>query len=105
MYFAMHLGAPARAGGDRARLTRELDQLVSLGVRNIRCLASSEGPDTDGILTSERTTPYRVLPSMMPSPGQYNKDLLDGLDFMMHALRARNLTATLVLSNYILGFD
>lgn len=99
MYFAMHLGAPARAGGDRARLTRELDQLVSLGVRNIRCLASSEGPDTDGILTSERTTPYRVLPSMMPSPGQYNEDLLDGLDFVMHALRARNLTATLVLSN------
>ena len=54
----MSLGATA-AGGDRARLVRELDRLHALGVNNIRMVASAEGPDT---------APYRIVPSLMPMP-------------------------------------
>ena len=45
LWQAMHLGADADAGGDRARLVRELDRLQALGVANLRVMAASEGPD------------------------------------------------------------
>ena len=86
MWHAMHLGAEAGSSGERARLTRELDRLASLGVRNVRAMAASEGPDSEGWFAREREsslpglsevlrlgqrpTPWRVVPfrgSQVPS--------------------------------------
>lgn len=57
-------------GGDR-------DQLQQLGVTNLRVMASSEGPDTE---------PYRMVPALMISPGEYNESVFDGLDFLQPRL-------------------
>ena len=110
----MHLGAEASAGGDRPRLVRELDMLRAMGVRHVRALASSEGPDSESwfarerklslmstlydiINLGQRPTPWRVLPSMMPSPGRYNDGVVRGLDFLLHELNKRDMTVTLML--------
>lgn len=69
---AMNL-ASAGEGGDRARLTRELDRLAAMGVKNLRILASSEGPNT---------APWRVVPALQVAPGVYDEALLDGLDYL-----------------------
>ena len=36
---------------------------------------------------------------MMPLPGQYNEELLVGLDYLLHQLGLRGITAVLVLGN------
>jgi mannan endo-1,4-beta-mannosidase len=114
IYGAMHLGATAEAGGDRARLERELDALALLGVRNVRALAASEGPDTeswfarsrddgwgwsDTTALGRRPTPWRVVPSMQPTPGTYNLGVVAGLDYLVAALARRNMTCVLMLGN------
>ncbi|MFL5307194.1 MAG: cellulase family glycosylhydrolase [Polyangia bacterium] len=86
----MSLGSTA-AGGDRARLTRELDRLQLLGVNNIRMVASAEGPDT---------APYRIVPSLMPMPGVYNEQVFQGLDVFLDELAKRGMRAVMVLNNY-----
>src|SRR5688572_15468051 len=58
-WFGMQLGAEQEVG-DRARLVRELDHLQRLGVRNLRVMAASEGPNTE---------PFRVVPAVQPEPG------------------------------------
>jgi mannan endo-1,4-beta-mannosidase len=77
--------------GDRERLVQELDHLQQLGVTNLRVMASSEGPDTE---------PYRVVPALMPSPGEYNESVFDGLDFFLAELGKRDMKAVMVLNNY-----
>ena len=56
----------------------------ALGVANVRAMAASEGPDATGWLRA--ATPWRVLPSMMPSPGEYNRGVVVGLDFLLAEL-------------------
>ena len=70
---AMNLGI---AGNEayRARLIRELDHLQKLGVNNLRIMAASEGPDTE---------PWRMVPALQPALGEYNENLLLGLDFLL----------------------
>lgn len=85
----MNLGAIAEYGGDRFRLTQELDQLYEMGVNNLRIMASSEGPDTE---------PYRMIPSLQPAPGKYNEHIFEGLDFLLDEMDKRNMTA---ISKYI----
>jgi mannan endo-1,4-beta-mannosidase len=78
-------------GGDRSRLLRELDHLHSLGINNLRLQAGSEGPDTE---------PWRMIPSMQPSPGSYNEDILDGLDFLLNEMKKRQMYAVMCLNNF-----
>ena len=88
-WFGAQLGA-----GDaeaRARLERELDHLQRLGVTNIRLMASSEGPDTE---------PWRVRPAIQPSPGVYNEDLLQGLDYLLAEMGERGMRGVLILNNF-----
>ena len=109
LWQAMHLGADADAGGDRAQLVRELDRLQALGVANLRVMAASEGPDesdesvgaglVDLALSVGSATPWRVLPAMQPSPGLYNDGVVAGLDFLLVELARRDMTAVLVLGN------
>jgi mannan endo-1,4-beta-mannosidase len=78
-------------GGDRPRLARELDRLQSRGIRNLRIMAGSEGPDTE---------PWRAVPSLQPRQGAWNPSLWAGLDWLMIELAKRGLTAVLCLSNF-----
>ncbi|MCK4546163.1 MAG: cellulase family glycosylhydrolase [Candidatus Eisenbacteria sp.] len=78
-------------GGDRDRLHRELDRLWSLGIRNLRVMAGSEGPDTE---------PWRMVPSLQIDPGVYNPQVLDGLDYLLSAMNDRNLRAVMCLTNF-----
>lgn len=76
--------------GNRARLTRELDHLKSIGIDNLRVLVGAEGPDGE---------PTRVTPALQLEPGVYNKKLLDGLDFLLAEMEKRDQYAILYLNN------
>lgn len=84
----MNLAANKAHGGDRDRLLKELDQLVKMGVNNLRVMAGSEGPDDQ---------PYRMRPSLQVSPGKYNEAIFEGLDFLLHEMGKRNMTAVCML--------
>lgn len=83
--------ASAGPGGDRARLERELDQLQGLGVTNLRLMAGSEGPNSE---------PWRMVPALQTSPGVYDADVLDGLDYLLSEMRERGLRAVMCLTNF-----
>ena len=91
LWYGAHLGSKG-AGGDRSRLQRELDDLRHLGVRNVRVMAGSQGPDD---------SPYRVVPSMQPSRDEYSREMLEGLDFLLLQLSQRGMLATVVLNNFL----
>lgn len=76
--------------GDRERLIRELDHMESIGIDNLRVLVGAEGPDNE---------PFRVTPALLLSPGEYNEDLLDGLDFLLSEMNKRGQRAILYLNN------
>lgn len=86
----MNLGS-AGAGGDRARLRRELDRLAALGVNNLRIMAASEGPNG---------APYRVAPALMPRPGEYDLAVFEGLDVLLAECASRGLRVVMVLNNF-----
>jgi mannan endo-1,4-beta-mannosidase len=86
----MNLGSPS-AGGDRARMKRELDQMQSAGITNLRVLALSEGPDG---------SPYRILPAVQDSPAVLKEELLQGLDYLLDEMGKRQMTAVIVLNNF-----
>jgi mannan endo-1,4-beta-mannosidase len=89
-WYGMNIGSKG-LGGDRQRLIRELDALQSMGVNNLRIVAGSEGPDTE---------PYRMVPSMQTSPGVYNMEVVDGLDFLLDEMRKRNMHAVVCLADF-----
>lgn len=76
-------------GGDRERLSRELDLMQSIGVNNLRVLVGSEGDPVHS----------KVLPILQPEPGVYNDEVLDGLDWFMAELGKRGMFAVLFLGN------
>jgi mannan endo-1,4-beta-mannosidase len=89
LWYGGNLGALA-AGGDRARLLRELDLLRSLGIDNLRVMGASEG---DG-------QPNTVFPPVQPRLGEYDERLLEGLDFLLAEMGKRGMLAVVVLNNY-----
>ena len=90
LWYAMNLGSSGPSG-DRARLRRELDRLDSLGVTNLRIMAGSEGPASE---------PRRVTPALQPAPGEFNEDLLRGLDYALAEMKKRGMRAVLCLTNF-----
>jgi mannan endo-1,4-beta-mannosidase len=90
LWYGMNLGRADQPEA-RQRLVRELDRLAALGVKNLRVMAASEGPDHE---------PIRVKPSLQPAPGAYNQHVLLGLDFLLAEMAKRNMKAVLVLANY-----
>ncbi len=86
----MNLGSML-AGGDKERMKKELDQMQSIGITNLRILAVSEGPE-DGI--------YRIHPFLQDSTGKLNEELLKGLDALLDEMGKRNMTAIVVLNNF-----
>ena len=89
-WYGINLGSVG-SGGDRARLDRELDNLKTQGITNLRVMAGSEGPDTE---------PWRMVPSLQTSPGVYNPQVLDGLDYLLKAMADRGLRAVMCLNNF-----
>lgn len=89
LWYAPYLGSPG-AGGDRARLRRELDSLQAAGVTNLRILAGSERGGMNGTLS----------PSFITGPDAYNDSLLLGLDMALAELAERGMTAVLFFTNY-----
>ncbi|HPS58508.1 MAG TPA: hypothetical protein PK514_10425 [Spirochaetota bacterium] len=90
LWYGMNLGSQG-PGGNRERLVKELDILQYLGITNLRIMAGSEGPDSE---------PWRIIPSIQASPGEYNPELLDGLDFLLSEMDKRNMKAVLCLTNF-----
>ncbi len=84
-----YLGADILPSG-RERLIRELDLLKSCGIDNLRIMASSE----------QSTLEMSVTPAFQFIPGEYNEDLLTGLDFLLEEMSRRKMKAVLVLNNY-----
>lgn len=89
-WYGMNLGSKGK-GGDRPRLIRELDALQAMGVTNLRVVAGSEGPDTE---------PYRMVPAMQASAGVYNMEVVDGLDFLLHEMKKRDMRAVMCLADF-----
>jgi mannan endo-1,4-beta-mannosidase len=88
-WYGGYLGAPTGVG-QRARLVRELDRMKALGINNVRVLAVSE----------KTAMKSAVSPATTSAPGQYDENLLQGLDFMMAELARRDMTAVLYLNNF-----
>jgi len=86
----MNMGVDGPSG-DRVQLVAELDHLQRIGVTNLRVMASSEGPNTE---------PYRMVPALMISPGVYDENVLNGLDFFLSEVGKHNMKAVMVLNNY-----
>lgn len=89
IWYGAYLGSAA-AFGDRGRLIKELDDLKALGVVNLRVLGSSELSPLKNSLD----------PAFSNKPGDYNKDLLTGLDFLLSEMAKRDMKAVLYLTNF-----
>jgi mannan endo-1,4-beta-mannosidase len=89
LWYGMYLGSPG-ATGDRARLTKELDQLAAQGVLNLRVLAISEAS----------TLKRAVTPAVVQSPGKVDETLWQGLDFLLDEMAKRDMKAVLYLNNF-----
>jgi mannan endo-1,4-beta-mannosidase len=88
-WYAAYLGAPA-APGNRARLAVELDSLKAMGVNNLRVLAVSERSDINSAVKPATTNGF----------GNYDENLLQGLDYLLVEMAKRDMTAVLYLNNF-----
>ena len=89
LWYACYLGDPHLLGG-RARLVRELDRLQKIGVTNLRLLAGSEKSALAG----------SVPRCITRGPGDWDEDLLAGLDFCLAEMGKRDMRGVLYLTNY-----
>jgi len=77
-------------GGDRERLSKELDSLKALGMTNLRVLVGGDGPD--GV-------PTRIEPTLQKEAGVYNDTIFRGLDYLLSEMGRRDMKAVLYLNN------
>src|SRR5215210_2161023 len=89
MWYAAYLGADAPFG-NRARLGRELDSLAAIGVENLRILGSSELSPLKNSIT----------PAFRTQSSQYNRALLEGLDYALAEMGRRSMRAVIYLTNF-----
>ncbi len=89
MWYAAYLGADAEYG-NRARLARELDRLVGLGIDNVRILGSSELSPLKNSIT----------PAFRTQSEDYSEALLRGLDHALAEMGKRGLRAIIYLTNF-----
>lgn len=89
LWYGAILGSEG-TGGDRKRLTAELDSLRSIGVNNLRVLVGSDG---------RRGVPAKVEPTLQVEPGVYNDTIFAGLDYLLAEMGKRDMVAVLYLNN------
>lgn len=90
LWYGAYLASEEKDIGDRARLIKELDTLVSLGVTNVRVLVGSEASELK----------HSISVVIRDKNGVVRKDILEGLDFLLLELSKRNMTAVLYVSNF-----
>jgi mannan endo-1,4-beta-mannosidase len=74
------------------RLRRELDFLKANGVTNLRLLAGAEGAGMiNGVI--------RVGPPLQPEQGEFDENILDGLDLVLSEMGKREMKAIVFFSN------
>jgi mannan endo-1,4-beta-mannosidase len=74
------------------RLRKELDFLKANGVTNLRLMAGAEGSGMiNGVI--------RVGPPLQPRQGEFDEEVLNGLDLILSEMGKRNLKAVVFLSN------
>jgi mannan endo-1,4-beta-mannosidase len=88
-WYGAILGTGGRYG-DRERLLKELDEMKSIGITNLRVMVGPEGPDNE---------PFRVTPALQVAPGEYSEEMLYGLDFLLAEMGKRGMHAILFLNN------
>ena len=88
-WYGGYLGAP-KGVGERARLLKELDSMRAIGINNLRVLAVSE----------KTAMKSAVSPATTAKPGEYDENLLVGLDFLMAEAAKRDMTVVLYLNNF-----
>lgn len=89
-WYGAYLGSPGETG-DRERLIRELDALKANGITNLRVLAASENSELM----------RAVRPAVVQdSNGDLNRELLEGLDFLLAEMARRDMKAVLYLNNF-----
>lgn len=83
----------SRAGDDAGwdRVRRDLDTMQGAGINMVRIIGGTEGPDTE---------PFRIVPSLQPSPGQYDPAGVAGLLKLVAELERRKLLAIVMLNNF-----
>ncbi|GGB76377.1 endo-1,4-beta-mannosidase [Flavobacterium suaedae] len=79
----------AKEGGNRERLAEELDIMKANGIDNLRIMVGAESGEQD----------YTVTPALQPKQGEYDDNLLDGLDYLLNEMRKRDMHAVLYLTN------
>jgi mannan endo-1,4-beta-mannosidase len=89
LWYGAYLGSPGSTG-DRARLLKELDHLNAIGVNNIRVLGLSEAS----------ALRRAVRPAITKKPGQFDEELLTGLDFFLAELAKRDMKAIVYVNNF-----
>ena len=77
-------------GGNRERLCKELDFMKANGIDNLRIWVGGEGEN--GLLG-------KIEPNLQPNPGEYNDEVLAGLDYLLMELGKRKMTAVLYFNN------
>jgi mannan endo-1,4-beta-mannosidase len=89
MWYAPFLGAEGQIG-NRERLQRELDRLVAMGIDNVRILGSAELSPLKNSIT----------PGFRDRDANYNRTLLEGLDFALAEMGRRRMRAVIYLTNF-----
>ena len=88
-WYGVNLGAPD--SGNRDRVKKELDQLKSMGVNNLRIMAGGQGPDD---------REKRIVPSIEPAKNEFNEDVWLGFDFLLDEMAKRDMRAVVPINNY-----
>lgn len=88
-WYGVNLGAPE--SGNRNRMVEELDHLKRNGIDNLRIMAGGQGPDD---------REKRIVPSIEPSPLEFNEDVWLGFDFLLDEMRKRGMKAIVPINNY-----
>lgn len=89
-FWAAPILASEGQGGNRERLSRELDRLQELGVSNLRILVGAD----EGSRNVTSLTPY-----LQTRGGIVNDTLLRGLDYLLSELERRDMVCVLYLTN------
>ncbi len=84
------------AAENPARLLRELDRLVALGITNIRILGTSQGPDSE---------PWRMKPAIEQFDEALNTTVLNetyliGMDLLLSEAGKRGIHTVIMLNNF-----
>ncbi len=88
-WYGAQLGSQGE-GGNRERLSAELDSMKAIGIDNLRILVGADG--ANGVFT-------KVEPTLQTEPGVYNDEIFDGLDWLLKEMAARDMVAVLYLNN------